>query len=1528
MDVDVNDAFSFSSSDGECVQDQYLGEALSVYAFLRTMSLPLQLSPFEAETFLRALVPSPLSNILMDEIHLALIRTCAAEVEGYLQPWFVLDWGLLDRVSWPAYLASLLQAYMDMAKSLEARAAESAAKAAANPNSSSIALEMATSKSLYAELPEIIAVHRMLASALTRTAGNYHKLIASEKLQVIQCLITLLLTSELLASNFDARARLEIPPTDESDPLPLFKKGEDGYPEVCILCSELGNLLCCDLCPCSYHQTCLSAHPSIFDGVWECFECTTSDPMRSRSRQQFHSLGNTSSLLVIGRFVMQKKQDQTYRLLERQEIATLLEKCRGEELSQWPWQEFIRAVSRYPFLPVEDSPGPPSGQGMNVSSTDASDLLTSVQSRIRRRGEPEPPAAPMQTATSPTPTKSSTAATPAKPPLTILTPEQIGKSRFLDLNVLPRGLQPEAYINRYRAATLSPYLYTIKDTIAQFRCADLLHSETEWPARASAHPALRSILLGIEALYFRLGPLCGLELWKNPLNPTSFLMSLTTATSLADAKQLLLKLGSNIHISLFSPEWFLSSAELKNLTMGNLAKLDASKSKGLGRKLPLRFHKFTRIDKLLERALSTENFDSHHVRASKKGSKSDVADDEEDGGDDDDDDDEGDEGEDEDALELLGSLGRNKDNSNRPRVEMREEPDGPCLRRFASSADASGRLNLYPESKIMRCARANDATNTPDDIVTAFGFFWFLVKEDGNPDPAPMEIDALIKLTRSRYSMRDKEVECRGGTTRAIDAREMSGGEIIKRFAAGNDVARFLDIAQAGVSYCARKNEEKRTGDMSKFAGIYWTFSSQAAPDEESQDLDMDYLQGIVDRSKMNWEEETEDVKKELAAPSLAKQYGANFCTGKRLIDSNEQPFASPKLIKKLARVGGRALLPHVGYNIHMLADDLTWPLAPLAWYWYQRVSVCKTSEELAIQFRYLEQALRLDELDKRPSPLSVIVNAEEDGMISSTGQPFDYGGDVTASVSNRKSENVPEKKGPLSGYAIWLDITTRALKAVAGSPPSASRYHILSPKIATSNSDDENDKEEVSRIQIVDSAHVSLRALMDYYYRAWLNSVIRKLPDDNCGPLFPTTPMQQLAVFGESVIDILSQGATIDRGHLSVYKDMVSAIMIEREKTIKSLTEMVIKPAGIDAQVPPAIVMKGKSDHILLRIILDLVERTKEAAISTARADLLKQSQSDDANGTKPDTVAHVLSSDALLTASATPAPQVPSSGPGRMLYDCFLHHVFKKSKVGNSVMSQAPHESGLVSLRMLSAEEAKALDRSKCGINAPVEDYYLPQVGDELLYYTDGHQEYSNDYPENSRRGLLKKKNLEKFWVACRILTMDYECRSNILGSQHKGVSMVLQLGVLASSSSEKLGCIKQFTVIYTPAHTCGEFLVTKEKMLATIARDWKVGQPFSTVYNDGTRYSGTIASIDRDENLFPKWNGVKVTWDSDDEPTFLCEWELEPPEEQEASAEVLKNATFIRESINKKLHDVVCKIINAPEYEAFIDDITGKL
>eukprot|EP00466_Bigelowiella_natans_P003529 jgi/Bigna1/73238/fgenesh1_pg.23_\ len=61
---------------------------------------------------------------------------------------------------------------------------------------------------------------------------------------------------------------------------PMKKDNNQNY-DVCAVCNEMGNLLCCDTCPRVYHTSCLAEEsPKEEEGAWSCGICTGRTTLR------------------------------------------------------------------------------------------------------------------------------------------------------------------------------------------------------------------------------------------------------------------------------------------------------------------------------------------------------------------------------------------------------------------------------------------------------------------------------------------------------------------------------------------------------------------------------------------------------------------------------------------------------------------------------------------------------------------------------------------------------------------------------------------------------------------------------------------------------------------------------------------------------------------------------------------------------------------------------------------------------------------------------------------------------------------------------------------------------------------------------------------------------------------------------------------------------------------------------------------------------------------------------------------------
>jgi DDT domain len=310
-------------------------EFFQSYLFLRTFSIQLQLSPFEPDSFASCLISSE-HNALSDEIHCILLKACIHNIKDDISCTSVSTrWSTLDHFTWTEYILPVLNCY----RLFYLRSRNK---------------ELHTDESI-SEVVEITDVIKVVKDRNSKGI-SYISYSAVEKLLVLRCLTTLLLSNENFRQLTDYRAQIEQTNgeinvhTDKGNSLPLFPKGEDGYPEECILCGQGGDLLCCDMCPAVYHQSCLHTNPSDMEDDWACFECSVLDPMNSRLRLPTLKI-RKMSISIIGRFIIQnykteRSNGNCYRMLGYKATCKLLRGLKVGQISSWPWLNYRTALGR------------------------------------------------------------------------------------------------------------------------------------------------------------------------------------------------------------------------------------------------------------------------------------------------------------------------------------------------------------------------------------------------------------------------------------------------------------------------------------------------------------------------------------------------------------------------------------------------------------------------------------------------------------------------------------------------------------------------------------------------------------------------------------------------------------------------------------------------------------------------------------------------------------------------------------------------------------------------------------------------------------------------------------------------------------------------------------------------------------------------------------------------------------------------------------------------------------------------------
>ncbi|CAA0805832.1 Unknown protein [Striga hermonthica] len=236
-------------------------DLVSVYAFLRSFSILLFLSPFELVDFV-ASVKCNDSTLLFDSIHVSLLRALRTHLESLSNEGSVsaadclrsLNWDLLDLITWPMFAVEYLLLH--------------------SPG----------------YIPGLDRCH------LKILLNDYYKLPISAKVEILRHLCDDVIEVEAFRSELNRRMSATEYQTDlnRDSKFESFRKRKpamdvasmscvmeedaeehaDGNSDECCLCKMDGNLICCDGCPAAFHSRCVGVVSRLLpEGDWYCPEC-------------------------------------------------------------------------------------------------------------------------------------------------------------------------------------------------------------------------------------------------------------------------------------------------------------------------------------------------------------------------------------------------------------------------------------------------------------------------------------------------------------------------------------------------------------------------------------------------------------------------------------------------------------------------------------------------------------------------------------------------------------------------------------------------------------------------------------------------------------------------------------------------------------------------------------------------------------------------------------------------------------------------------------------------------------------------------------------------------------------------------------------------------------------------------------------------------------------------------------------------------------------------------------------------------
>ncbi|KAL7113497.1 hypothetical protein ACP275_04G064700 [Erythranthe tilingii] len=234
---------------------------VSVYAFLRSFSTLLFLSPFELDDFV-ASVKCNDSTTLFDSIHVSLLRPLRKHLESLSEEGSVsasdclrsLNWDFLDLITWPMFVVEYLLLH--------------------SPGN----------------IPGLDLCQLKLFQ------NDFYKMPASAKVEILRHLCDDVMEVEAFRSELNRRMLVTDRHTDlernakvdssrkrkvaidvASDSCTKEENDEesaDWNSDECCLCKMDGNLICCDGCPAAFHSRCVGVVSSLLpEGDWYCPEC-------------------------------------------------------------------------------------------------------------------------------------------------------------------------------------------------------------------------------------------------------------------------------------------------------------------------------------------------------------------------------------------------------------------------------------------------------------------------------------------------------------------------------------------------------------------------------------------------------------------------------------------------------------------------------------------------------------------------------------------------------------------------------------------------------------------------------------------------------------------------------------------------------------------------------------------------------------------------------------------------------------------------------------------------------------------------------------------------------------------------------------------------------------------------------------------------------------------------------------------------------------------------------------------------------
>jgi bromodomain and WD repeat domain-containing protein 1/3 len=192
-----------------------------------------------------------------------------------------------------------------------------------------------------------------------------------------------------------------------------------------------------------------------------------------------------------------------------------------------------------------------------------------------------------------------------------------------------------------------------------------------------------------------------------------------------------------------------------------------------------------------------------------------------------------------------------------------------------------------------------------------------------------------------------------------------------------------------------------------------------------------------------------------------------------------------------------------------------------------------------------------------------------------------------------------------------------------------------------------------------------------------------------------------------------------------------------------------------------------------------------------------------------------------------------------------------------------------------------------------------YYPQMGDEIVYFRQGHERYFEHVHNKKLYNLTGKyepwKQLElREHEFCKVIGIKYEIRPPRL--------CCLKLALMTDTGNMT---DKHFTIKYHDIPDVLDFLVLKQTFDTAISRNWGPGDRFRCMIDDKW-WIGEIESHQALQDEFPDslFMCFKVRWDNS-EYEFMSPWDMEPIDEDRLPSSIGGSVPVLPEEIQAILY-----------------------